>query len=232
MEPKKKGKRLSKLGKVIISGIIVSVCGVLTWCGNIEQYEEEFIGTNRVKGVTDYDKGFNDLNDTQLVAAQMYGIPMLTSRETLSHHSDKLLFVSSSDTLKVDKLTHSMPYLVPRAHRLLAEIGQNFRDSLQHKGIAPYRIIVTSILRSAEDIKKLQQGNTNASSNSTHTYGTTFDISWKRYDKDSLYAGNRRPANEVQLKKVLAEVLRDLRDQERCYIKHEKKQACFHITTR
>ena len=35
-----------------------------------------------------------------------------------------------------------------------------------------------------------------------------------------------------KLKHVLEEVLRDLKLQGCCYIKHEKKQACFHITAR
>ena len=34
------------------------------------------------------------------------------------------------------------------------------------------------------------------------------------------------------LKAVLGEVLRDLKKQGRCYVKHEVKQACFHITAR
>lgn len=31
---------------------------------------------------------------------------------------------------------------------------------------------------------------------------------------------------------VLAMVLRDLKREERCYVKHERKQGCFHITVR
>ena len=34
------------------------------------------------------------------------------------------------------------------------------------------------------------------------------------------------------LKYVLCEVLRDLRQAERCAVKYEVKQGCFHITTR
>ena len=34
------------------------------------------------------------------------------------------------------------------------------------------------------------------------------------------------------LKLVLSEVLRDLRKADKCYIKYELKQGCFHITTR
>ena len=44
-----------------------------------------------------------------------------------------------------------------------------------------------------------------------------------------------RPMQDVgadTLKLVLSEVLRDLREAERCYVKYELKQGCFHITTR
>ena len=43
------------------------------------------------------------------------------------------------------------------------------------------------------------------------------------------------PTQEVDpdmLKMVLAEVLYDLRKAERCYVKYELKQGCFHITAR
>ena len=44
-----------------------------------------------------------------------------------------------------------------------------------------------------------------------------------------------RPMQDVSadtLKLVLSEVLRDLRQAEKCYIKYELKQGCFHITAR
>ncbi|WP_373828360.1 DUF5715 family protein, partial [Bacteroides heparinolyticus] len=34
------------------------------------------------------------------------------------------------------------------------------------------------------------------------------------------------------LKLVLSEVLRDLKQAEKCYVKYELKQGCFHITAR
>ena len=66
-----------------------------------------------------------------------------------------------------------------------------------------------------------------------HFYGTTFDVSWKRFQKIEDEDG--RPLQDVSadtLKLVLSEVLRDLRKADKCYIKYELKQGCFHITTR
>ncbi len=185
-----------------------------------------------IKGVVSYRRAFNDLNDVQLIAAQKHGIQPQKDRESVLR-IEGLEEIISCEVFDVDTLTHSIPYLVPRAKTLLYDIGENFRDSLINKGLNPNKIIVTSVLRTQEDIKGLRKGNINASDNSTHAYATTFDISWKRfaYIKE---IGNieMEPVSADTLKLVLSEVLRDLRKAERCYVKHEAKQACFHITVR
>ena len=122
---------------------------------------------------------------------------------------------------------------VPRASELLDTIGSNFLDSLTAKGLNPNQIIVTSVLRSQSDVKRLRRRNGNASANSAHCYGATFDVSWKRFKKVEDEDG--RPLQDVNadtLKLVLSEVLRDLRQADKCYIKYELKQGCFHITAR
>ena len=83
------------------------------------------------------------------------------------------------------------------------------------------------------DVKRLRRRNGNASVNSAHCFGATFDVSWKRFKKVEDEDG--RPLQDVSadtLKLVLSEVLRDLRKAEKCYIKYELKQGCFHITAR
>ena len=83
------------------------------------------------------------------------------------------------------------------------------------------------------DVKRLGQRNVNASKNSAHVYGTTFDITYKRFFKVEDPDG--RPMQDVRadtLKLVLSEVLRDLKKKDMCYVKYELKQACFHITAR
>lgn len=173
-------------------------------------------------------KYFNDLNDTHLAVAQKLGISPLASREAVDNASRKLVELNDSDAYIVDKLTHSIPFLVPEAAALLKRIGENFQDSLVMKHLPPYKVIVSSVLRTQSDVKKLGRRNVNASKNSAHCYGTTVDITYKRffseYGEEIDKTGN--------LKNVLAEVLRDLKLQGCCYIKHENKQACFHITVR
>jgi hypothetical protein len=141
--------------------------------------------------------------------------------------------IKDGDFYQVDSLTHSIPFLVPKASALLDSIGANFLDSLANKGLNPNQVIVTSVLRTQDDVKKLRRVNGNASANSVHMFGTTFDISYKRFFKVEDPDG--RPMQDVRadtLKLVLSEVLRDLKKKDMCYIKYELKQGCFHITAR
>ncbi len=186
-----------------------------------------------IRGVSNYKKTFGDLNKLHLEAARSMGISPLADREEAKQHTCDLKPIKDNPLYAVDSLTHSIPYLVPKASDLLDLIGTNFLDSLRSKGLNPNRMIVTSVLRTGEDVKKLRKGNINASANSAHAYGTTFDISWKRFCKVEDKKG--RPMQDVSadtLKFVLAEVLRDVRKEEKCYIVYELKQGCFHITAR
>ncbi len=177
-----------------------------------------------------YVKDFNDMNDLHLGAAKSIGIPPVKSREEAEKHKKRLKEISSTDKYEVIELTHSLPFLVPQAARLLNKIGDNFCDSLKSLNAPRYKLRITSILRTTEDISKLRKKNVNSTLNSAHLYGTTFDIAWNRYIK----ANEKENASlsPEQLKMVLASVLRDLKKENACYVKHEKKQGCFHITAR
>ncbi|WP_308746911.1 DUF5715 family protein [uncultured Bacteroides sp.] len=186
-----------------------------------------------IRGVVSYKRSFPDLNDKHLEAAKAVGIRPLEDREAAEDMKEKLTHIIDNEFYVVDSLTHSIPYLVPRASALLDTIGSNFLDSLAAKGLNPNQVIVTSVLRTQGDVKRLRRRNVNASANSAHCFGATFDVSWKRFKKVEDKDG--RPLQDVgsdTLKLVLSEVLRDLRQAEKCYIKYELKQGCFHITAR
>lgn len=204
----------------------------LSSCGH-EDKSIKLNNPHNIRGVVSYKRSFGDLNDVQLAAARRIGIRPISSREAAVDLDGDLKEIVSGEHYDVDSLTHSIPFLVPRAAALLDTIGVNFLDSLENKGLNPNKIIVTSVLRTKDDVKKLRRTNGNASLNSCHFYGTTFDVSWKRFSKVEDPDG--RPMQDVgvdTLKLVLSEVLRDLREAERCYVKYELKQGCFHITTR
>ena len=186
-----------------------------------------------IRGVVSYKRSFPDLNDKHLEVAKAVRIRPLEDREEAESMKEKLTHITDNEFYVVDSLTHSIPYLVPRASALLATIGSNFLDSLAAKGLNPNQVIVTSVLRTQSDVKRLRRRNGNASANSAHCFGATFDVSWKRFKKVEDEDG--RPLQDVgsdTLKLVLSEVLRDLRQAEKCYIKYELKQGCFHITAR
>lgn len=172
-----------------------------------------------------YQRTFNDMNPKHLKAAKQWGIVPAKSDEELETVLEEMEEIESCRHYEVDPLSHSLPYLVPRAAELLETIGRNFRDSLDSKDLPDRKIIVTSVFRTAGTIKKLRKKNINASLNSAHVYGTTFDIAYARYD------GAEKEERDV-LKTVLAEVLRDLRNEEKCYVRYEFRQGCFHITVR
>lgn len=179
-----------------------------------------------IRGVHDYKASFPDSQAVQIVAAEKWGVRPVKNREDAEMRKKELVYVGASPYYHVDPLYSSIPYLVPRAAVLLEDIGKAFYDSLYVKGVPLNQLIVTSVLRSENDVEKLRRRNGNATERSCHLFGTTFDICYNRY-----HPITQRIRGD-SLKYVLCEVLRDMREQGRCYIKYEVKQGCFHMTVR
>lgn len=186
---------------------------------------------HRIYSVRSFKDAFPDSNSVQLAAAERYGVAPVKDRSEAEQRKKELVYVGSNLYYHVDRLNSSIPYLVPRAAVLLQDIGRTFLDSLYMKGIPLHKIIVTSVLRTRDDVLKLRNRNGNATENSCHLYGTTFDICYNRYKtvEDPDGPELRKVRNDT-LKWVLSEVLRDFREQNRCYVKYEVKQGCFHMT--
>ncbi len=187
---------------------------------------------HRIFSVPHFGNTFPDQQDVQILAANQHGVTPVQNREEAEHSKGKLVYVGSNPFFYVDKLNNSIPYLVPKASVLLQDIGRAYFDSLQIKGIPLHKIIVTSILRTKDDVAKLRTRNGNATENSCHLYGTTFDICYNRYKQIQTKNQPRRQVQNDTLKWVFSEVLRDFRNKNRCYIKYEVHQGCFHITVR
>ena len=187
---------------------------------------------HRIFSVPHFGNTFPDQQDVQILAANQHGVAPVQNREEAEHSKGKLVYVGSNPFFYVDKLNNSIPYLVPRASVLLQDIGRAYFDSLQIKGIPLHKIIVTSILRTKDDVSKLRTRNGNATENSCHLYGTTFDVCYNRYKQIQTEKQPRRQVQNDTLKWVFSEVLRDFRNKNRCYIKYEVHQGCFHITVR
>jgi hypothetical protein len=172
----------------------------------------------------------------QIIAATKNGIKPVRNRDEAEKlvKQRQLVNICHSPFYKVDNLTHSIPYLVPQAQHLLNTICLNFIDSCTVKGLPIHLPIITSVLRTTDDVSNLQKGNKNATTNSCHCYGTTVDIAYNRfYPLTGSYSPNTPQLRwDEPMKQVLSEVLFDLRKRQLCYVKYEKKQGCFHLTCR
>lgn len=216
---------------ILLMGILSMIS-----CGSKEQSSKDDDNkAGSIKKYTkfngNYNKTFGDLQELHIAAAMENGIgPLVTRADTAIYKNELVRLPGELPIYKIDRLKHSMPFLVPKAATLLSDICLNFRDSLISKKMAIYKPIITSITRTDDDVTGLSKKNRNASENSAHRYGTTFDIAWTRFDK--VDPTDPRILDDGRLKAILGQVLHDLRERDRCYIKHERKQACFHITVR
>jgi hypothetical protein len=229
-------KRQYLLGFAVVVALLAIIRPFVTGEGSDAVEEEEILTSHlspltsekkhRINSVPSYKDAFPDLQETQILAANKNGVRPVQNREEAEKRKNELVYVGESPYYHVDKLNSSIPYLVPRAAMLLQDIGQAFYDSLYAKGVPLNQIIVTSIMRTKDDVARLQRHNGNATDNSCHLYGTTIDVCYNRY-----HAIDREVRNDT-LKWVLSEVLRDIRRDKRAYIKYEVKQGCFHMTVR
>lgn len=241
--------------KTIFSIIVVSWCLFISACSSSKSHEEavrtgiadldldidtveqynhplaempEPTVSLRTRSVGNMGKTFNDSNYIHWADAEKIGIQPLSDTRSHWRLQRPLVKIVSCKDFYVEKLSHSQPYLVPEAAAMLHEIGRRFNDSLQSRGGGDYRIRVTSVLRTPESVGKLRRNNKNAIDSSVHQLGTTVDISYARFAADS----DRIPRSSADLKALLAEVLLAMRSEGKCWVKHESKQPCFHITAR
>lgn len=178
-------------------------------------------------GDAPYDEIFNDSNRYQYAFAERVGISPIHTIGQAYFTRRPVVKVVSGPHYVVDSLSHSVPFLVPQAAKLLDDIGAAFIENLKKKGITGWRIRVSSLLRTKQSVKQLRRVNRNATDSSTHQFATTFDIPYNKFIEDD----NATPTDEVQLKRALGEVLLEMRRRKRCMVKHEKKSPCFHITS-
>ncbi|MEZ4425768.1 MAG: DUF5715 family protein [Gemmatimonadota bacterium] len=145
-------------------------------------------------------------------------------------------------------------YAVPEMEGLLSELGRRFQARLDSLGVAPFRIEVTSALRTTEHQRRLARVNTNAATGvSSHEFGTTVDISYAAFNPPAapphaLLAGLSAPfADHVhrfhdlafesvsgrksrELGAILTDVLNELQDEGLALVIHERQQTVYHVT--
>ena len=171
---------------------------------------------------------FNDSNYVHWASAEQVGIKPLGDRRSHWRPSRPLWRIRTCEDFVVDELTYSVPYLVPEAYNAVHEIGRRFRDSVRTRGGGDYRMIVTSVLRTPDAVRRLRRVNRNAIDSSVHQLATTVDISYAKF------MGSPEPTAQTvgELKGVLSEVLAAMRSEGKIWVKYEYHQPCFHLTCR
>lgn len=176
----------------------------------------------------------NRLNDRVIdysAHAMLTGIDKCLDEDDIAERvSARQLFrVRSRRYYKVENLTYSYPYLTQEGKKVLDEIGKRFKDKINREGFKGSRFIVTSMTRTAEMADGLGKTNINASDNSPHLNGNAFDISYSRFSFIKL---NVTECDIWFMKEALAEVICQLKEEEKCWATYERKQSCFHVVSR
>lgn len=211
-----------------LTAILAGKGGDAKWAASLDSaYDGGCTPLRSRRLTTSIGRAFNDSNAVHLAAARRIGILPVLDEATAWTNARGIEEVRSDSLLFIDELTHSYPYLVPEASELLHDIARSFADSLAARGGGRYRLKVTSMLRTGNTVRRLRRVNRNATSESAHLYGTTFDISYSKFICDDATATRRTFAD---LKNLLVEIVDDLHRQGRCKVKHERRQACLHIT--
>ncbi len=144
------------------------------------------------------------LNAAHVAAARRNGVGPVRDRAHLTTLLDRGALVQlpeSTEWWVLRDLNHSLPYVTPGTKAALEEVGQRFHARLDEHGLPPFRLDITSVLRTSDQQSALQRRNSNAADEtSSHEFGTTLDIAYLSFagpqslDHPSLATN---PANRV-----------------------------------
>jgi hypothetical protein len=101
-------------------------------------------------------------------------------------------------------------YVTPDVPPLLVRIAERFQARLAELDIPPYRLEITSVLRTAAEQAELRRRNPNAAAGvSSHEFGTTLDIAYEQFAPplvipDGMLAEDAPEQMEAELERVAA----------------------------
>ncbi len=179
----------------------------------------------------DFSRKLNDRLVDYASAAKQKGIVPCKNDEDIRSRvaAGKLVKVKGGRNYTIDRLTHSSPYLTRDTRKLLDEIASRFREKTTGKKLYGAKLIVTSMTRKTESIKRLRRSNFNASANSPHQYGNAFDITYKRFIVKKMTITN---CDHRFMKEALAEIILEMKKEGKCWATYERSQSCFHVVAR
>ncbi|MGH7444655.1 MAG: DUF5715 family protein [Longimicrobiales bacterium] len=194
-------------------------------------------------------------NAQQLARARALGVRVQDSTVLQRLLSDGRLVVLPDTTplWVLRDLTHSLPYVTPATRALLDRIAGDFQAQLEERGLPPFRLEVTSVLRTPEAQAELRESNVNAAAGtSTHEYGTTLDLGYDGYTAPAELSSIELPADSGlaalarraaalaleraaarksrELQMILGTVLREMQDEGLLLVTLERQQPVYHLT--
>jgi hypothetical protein len=198
----------------------------------------------------------SDVNAEQIARARALGVRASDSAaiQQLLRQGRLVTLADSTRYWVLRRMEYSVPYVTPDTRALLTEIGRRFHTELDSAGLPPYRMEITSVLRTPETQADLRQTNPNASQVvSAHEFGTTLDIARARFSApapaeiQTVAPVAPSPNLEVQqtaaaaldsvadkhssaLQAALGRVLITMREEGMLLVMMERQQAVYHIT--
>lgn len=179
----------------------------------------------------EFSRKLNDRIVDYSAAAKLRGIKVCKDENELKRRISEgnLVKVRSGNNYTVEKMTFSYPCVTRDSKILLDEISRRLREKASQKGLNGVRFFITSMTRKTINVRSLRKYNRNASANSPHLYGNAFDISYKRFIVRKWVLTN---CDKKFLKEALAEVIWQLRAENKCWATYEKVQNCYHVVSR
>jgi hypothetical protein len=144
------------------------------------------------------------LNAEHVAAARGNGVgPVRDSVHlaALVRRGDLVQLPDSTEWWVLRELDQSLPYVTPGTQAALEEIGRLFHARLDERKLPPFRLDVTSVLRTGQQQSSLRRRNPNASATtSSHEFGTTLDIAYLSFAApQSLDHGSLAPGPDAQV---------------------------------
>jgi hypothetical protein len=125
------------------------------------------------------------LNATHVAAARSNGVGPVRDSAHLTTLVDGGALVQLPESTAwwvLRDLNHSLPYVTPGTQAALEQVGRRFHARLDAHGLPPFRLDITSVLRTSDQQSDLQRRNPNASdTTSSHEFGTTLDIAYLNF---------------------------------------------------
>ena len=195
------------------------------------------------------------LNAQHVARARAFGVRVVSDAA-----ADSLL--TAGRLIQLEDSTHhwivrrgtSPAYVVPHLRTLLEILGERFQERLAGIGLPPYRLEVTSALRTSQRQQRLRRGNANAAAGtSSHEYGTTVDLSYaafappadapgeilrgvptefaphlERFLDLALESVSARKSRELGA--IFSQVLREAQAEGLALVIYERQQTVYHLT--